>query len=86
MSDFRPISLCNVAYKILPCLISHHQSAFMPGRLVTDNAIVAFEIFHAMKRQGSGRHGNMAINLDMNKAYDKVEWIFLERVMYRYGF
>ncbi|XP_021722000.1 uncharacterized protein LOC110689525 [Chenopodium quinoa] len=98
MTKFRPISLCNVVYKILskvlvsrlkfilPGLISHHQSAFVPGRLITDNAIVAFEIFHALKRRKEGRAGTMALKLYMSKAYDRVEWSFLEKVMCRMGF
>ncbi|XP_021715423.1 uncharacterized protein LOC110683373 [Chenopodium quinoa] len=44
-------------------------------RLITDNSIVAFEIFHAMKRGGEGKDGNVALKLDMSKAYHRVEWI-----------
>ncbi|XP_042972810.1 uncharacterized protein LOC122304618 [Carya illinoinensis] len=96
--DFRPISLYNVIYKvvskvlsnrlklILPTIIAPTQSAFIPGRMIMDNVIVAFETLHSMSTKGKGKQGYMAIKLDMSKAYDRVEWDFLRKVVGRMGF
>ena len=61
-------------------------SAFIPKRLITDNALIAFETFHSMKRRTNGRNNTFALKLDMSKAYDRIEWGFLERVKLKLGF
>ena len=82
ISDFGPISLCNVIYKIiskvmanrlkqiLPQLIAPFQNAFMPGRLIIDNILVAYETLHAMHCRRTGKKGSLAMKLDISKAYD----------------
>lgn len=97
-ADFRPISLCNVVYKIiakslanrlklvLNALISDSQSAFVPGRLISDNLLVGYECIEHIMRKKKGENGCVALKLDMSKAYDRVEWHFLEAIMHQMGF
>lgn len=98
MDDFRPISLCNVVMKIvtktlanrlkdiLPGLISERQSGFIKGRSISDNFLKAHEVIHSLKRRNKNKKGLIALKLDMSKAYDQIEWNFLERMLLAMGF
>jgi hypothetical protein len=98
LKDFRPISLCTVIYKVIAkCLvnrlrqilgdiISINQSAFVPGRLITDNALVAFECLHFIEQNNNANKNYCAYKLDLSKAYDRVDCDFLKKVMQRLGF
>lgn len=49
-------------------------------------AVVAFEVGHYLTRKRQGKVGFAALKLDMSKAYDRVEWNFLESMMHKLGF
>ena len=97
ISDYRPISLGNVVSHvvskvlanklklILPNVISDSQSAFVPNQLITDNTTVAFEVFHKMRNKRIRKKGQMEIKLDISKAYDQVEWAFLQQIVLKLG-
>lgn len=97
-SHFRPISLCNTSYKILskilanclkcfvPMIISENQNAFVQGRQIQDNILLAHEAFHHLRLKRKGSNYELGLKVDMNKAYDRVEWDFLAVAMGRMGF
>ncbi|XP_030958951.1 uncharacterized protein LOC115980890 [Quercus lobata] len=66
--------------------LDESQSAFQSDKAISDNILVAFETLYRMKMKKLGKEGYMAMKLDMSKAYDRVEWIFLESLMFKLGF
>lgn len=91
--EFRPISLCNYVYKviskvmlsrlkkILPEIISETQTAFVQGRLISYNILVAHEVLHALRTRDVVSTDFIATKTDMMKAYDRLEWSFVENSM-----
>lgn len=94
--DLRPISLSNFLNKIisriihdrlegfLPRLISQNQSGFVKGRNISENILLDQEIISDIRKRGNP--DNVAIELDMTKAYDRIEWTFLIKVLEKMGF
>lgn len=85
LEQYRPISLCNFAYKIiskvlanrlkpwLPLLISKEQSAFVSGHQIQDNILIVQEVLHQFKTRKRTKKFNAIIKTDMHKVYDRVE-------------
>ncbi|KAL0283664.1 UNVERIFIED_CONTAM: Retrovirus-related Pol polyprotein from type-2 retrotransposable element R2DM [Sesamum radiatum] len=96
VAEFRPISCCNVIYKvitkilvsrireILDHLISPSQNAFVPGRLISDNVLLAQELFSGYNQ--CRLPPRCALKVDLRKAYDTVEWDFLFATLRMFGF
>ncbi|KAJ9536716.1 hypothetical protein OSB04_un000101 [Centaurea solstitialis] len=96
VTDFRPISLCTVLYKCiakiiswrikesLDFLVSPNQSAFIPGRRISDNIMMAYELVQGYDRQNGPPR--CSFKIDIQKAYDSVDWCFLCTILDRMGF
>ncbi|KAK4282132.1 hypothetical protein QN277_013544 [Acacia crassicarpa] len=97
VGHFRPISLCSVHYKVvmkvitgrlrglMDTIVSPFQASFIKGRQIHDNIIVGQEVLHTMKKI-KGRKGLMALKIDLEKAYDRIQWDFLRNVLVEVGF
>ena len=97
LNNYKPISLCNTIYKVitkiivgrirplLDKLISPVQAAFVPGRRGLDNIIIAQELIHSLDKK-KGKGGFMTIKVDLAKAYDRIEWSFIHKVLKAFHF
>lgn len=95
--DFRPISLYNTIYKLvskvmvnrlrplLSDIIGPQQSSFLPGRGTFDNTTVLQEIIHSMHKSKK-KKGDVVYKMDLEKAYDHVDWNFLRDCLHDFGF
>lgn len=95
--EFRSISLCNTLYKLitrvlvnrlrpmLDSIISPLQSSFIPKRGTCDNAIILQEISYMMHKLKK-KKGEVAFKIDLQKAYDHVNWKYLEGCLADFGF
>nr|KYP65630.1 LINE-1 reverse transcriptase isogeny [Cajanus cajan] len=97
LKEFRPISICNVAYKViskvlvsrlrpfLSKLIGPFQGSFLPGRGTIDNSILAQEVLNFI-HQDKSKTGSLALKVDLKKAYDRIRWDFLRLTLEKFGF
>ncbi|KAJ0261541.1 Reverse transcriptase zinc-binding domain-containing protein [Hirschfeldia incana] len=96
ITDFRPISCCNTVYKavsklladrlksVLPSLISNSQSAFIPGRLLVENVLMATELIQGYNWKHISRRSMLKV--DLKKAFDSVNWSFIVLILRVLGF
>ena len=98
VSHFQPISLCNVIYKVISKLmvnkliplmdnlITPFQTAFIRGRSITNNFLIAHEIFDSLGKKKGRKNCFGALKIDMSKAYNRVDWKFLKAVLVAMNF
>ncbi|XP_074277163.1 uncharacterized protein LOC141600809 [Silene latifolia] len=98
ISQYRPISLCNVIYRlaskclanrlklVISSIVSESQQAFVPSRLMSDGCLITHKIMHYLNKTKKGSVSYAALKLDMHKAFDRVSWPFLIAIMKKFGF
>nr|GEZ90904.1 hypothetical protein [Tanacetum cinerariifolium] len=96
VSDFRPIACCNVLYKCISKILFNkikgafdkivnlNQGAFIPGRIIQDNLMLSQELLKVYNCKN--RPIICALKIDIAKAYDKVNWCFLEKILNNFRF
>ncbi|GKA05135.1 RNA-directed DNA polymerase, eukaryota, reverse transcriptase zinc-binding domain protein [Tanacetum coccineum] len=96
VSEFRPIACCNVIYKCISKILTNriksgldkivhiNQSAFIPGRHIQDNILIAQELLRGYNRNNGPQR--CAMQIDIQKAYDTASWSFLEETLGKFGF
>ncbi|KAL5567729.1 hypothetical protein UlMin_024304 [Ulmus minor] len=97
LNHYCPIYVCNIVYKfiakilanqiklLLPLLICPCQNAFVPGRSIHDNLVMVQEVIHSMRKK-RGRGGWMALKIDLEKAYDRMNWSFIWYAIHEFAF
>lgn len=97
VNNLRPITLCNVVCKIITKIIVNRlrlllskivgpwQANFMPGCQTKNNMIVTQKIIHSLERH-KGKFGGIIWKIDLEKAYERIEWNFLEKVLFNFNF
>lgn len=96
VTQLRPISLCNVSYKIITKVLTNRlkevlgdivgpeQSSFVPKREIVDNIAIYQEALHTM-RVKKGKVGYMILKIDLEKAYDRLSWSFIRETLREVG-
>ena len=75
--------MANRLKPLLPLLISPEQSGYVEGRQILDGIILAHEVVHSLK---STKNPGMILKLDLSKAFDKLSWFFIEKILLSFGF
>ncbi|XP_026451148.1 uncharacterized protein LOC113351361 [Papaver somniferum] len=95
-NQFAPIGLMNFIFKVITNIItirlwviiqkivSHQQAAFIKGRNIQDQIVLASELVNELDTPRRG--GNIGLKLDITQDYDSLRWEFLFQVMIHFGF